>query len=157
MGRQDYNKGLADLRDLRAELGVAEKTLAAASAARDKLRDQRARKVMQTAAAFEGAKADAIAKAAGMSVGEVVEIAPLLDPTPVELRSAPAAQPEPSPPSPRSPSRPGPLPWKPHPQPLRRRQSPFLRPLTARLASPRRPPPRTRRRAPGPRAAGPAG
>ncbi|MFJ9521828.1 hypothetical protein ACIRPK_26690 [Kitasatospora sp. NPDC101801] len=97
MGRQDYNKGLADLRDLRAELAAAEKTVAAASAARDKLRDQRARKVMQTAAAFEGAKADAIAKAAGMSVGEVVEIAPLLDPTPAELRSAPPAQPEPSP------------------------------------------------------------
>ncbi|MFG2844236.1 hypothetical protein ACGF12_13840 [Kitasatospora sp. NPDC048296] len=104
MGRQEYNNGLAKLRELRTAIGqadkevaAAEKVVAAAEAARAKLGDQRARQVMQLAS-FEGAKADAIAKAGGMSVGDVVDIAPLLDPTPADRRTtAPAAQPQPAP------------------------------------------------------------
>ncbi|MFD5616481.1 hypothetical protein [Kitasatospora sp. NPDC127060] len=104
MGRQEYNNGLAKLRELRTAIGqadkevaAAEKVVAAAAAARAKLGDQRARQVMQLAS-FEGAKADVIAKAGGMSVGDVVDIAPLLDPTPADRRTtAPAAQPQPEP------------------------------------------------------------
>lgn len=93
MDRKTYTAKLAGLRELRTEIGVAEKVVADAQKVLAKLDQQRARRVMELAA-YEGAKADAIAKAGGMSVGDVVALAPLLDPTPAAVRAAkPAAAP----------------------------------------------------------------
>ncbi|MER7754664.1 hypothetical protein ABTY15_21925, partial [Kitasatospora sp. NPDC097643] len=110
MDRKTYTTELASLRELRAEITAAEKQIAAAQKELDRLAAQRARRVTGLAG-YEGAKADAIAKAAGLSVGDVVRIAPVLDPTPAAVRAAksedqaaapapvqaPAAEPEPEP------------------------------------------------------------
>ncbi|MFD8599161.1 hypothetical protein ACFV1L_29565 [Kitasatospora sp. NPDC059646] len=89
MDRQTYTAELAGLRELRAEIAAAEKTVAAAQKELDKLTAQRARRVAGLAG-YEAAKADAVAKASGLSVGDVVRIAPLLDPTPAAVRAAKA-------------------------------------------------------------------
>ncbi|MFF7585869.1 hypothetical protein ACFZCK_00060 [Kitasatospora purpeofusca] len=89
MDRKSYTAELAGLRELRTEITAAEKQLAAAQAALDKLTGRRARKVAGLAG-YEGAQAPAIAKASGLSVGDVVRIAPLLDPTPAAVRAAKA-------------------------------------------------------------------
>ncbi|WP_329574950.1 hypothetical protein OG500_38040 [Kitasatospora sp. NBC_01250] len=87
MDRKTYTAELAGLRELRTEITVAEKTVAAAQKELDKLTAQRARRVAGLAG-YEGAGASAIAKASGLSVGDVVRIAPLLDPTPAAVRAA---------------------------------------------------------------------
>ncbi|MGV9267409.1 hypothetical protein ACWDRR_22410 [Kitasatospora sp. NPDC003701] len=87
MDRKTYTAELAGLRELRAEITTAEKAVATAQTELDKLTAQRARRVSGLAA-HEGAKADAIAKASGLPVGDVVRIAPLLDPTPPAVRAA---------------------------------------------------------------------
>ncbi|OKI00572.1 hypothetical protein AMK13_33445, partial [Streptomyces sp. CB02056] len=87
MDRKTYTAELAGLRELRAGITAAEKQVAAARKELDRLAAQRSRRVAGLAG-YEGAKADAIAKAAGLSVGDVVRIAPLLDPTPAAVRAA---------------------------------------------------------------------
>ncbi|MFF2956761.1 hypothetical protein ACFVVU_36140 [Kitasatospora sp. NPDC057965] len=87
MDRKSYTAELAGLRELRAEITAAEKTVAAAQKELDKLTAQRARRVAGLAG-YEGAQAAPIAKASGLSVGDVVRIAPLLDPTPADVRAA---------------------------------------------------------------------
>ncbi|WP_406191997.1 hypothetical protein OH807_41115 [Kitasatospora sp. NBC_01560] len=89
MDRKTYTAELAGLRELRIEITAAEKTVAAAQKELDKLTDRRARRVAGLAG-YEGAQAPAIAKASGLSVGDVVRIAPLLDPTPAAVRAAKA-------------------------------------------------------------------
>ncbi|MFB7375803.1 hypothetical protein ACFC6U_11785 [Kitasatospora purpeofusca] len=89
MDRKTYNAELASLRELRAEITAAEKAVATAQKALDKLTAQRARRVSGLAA-HEDAKADAVAKASGLPIGDVVRIAPLLDPTPPAVRAAQA-------------------------------------------------------------------
>ncbi|MET9395999.1 hypothetical protein [Kitasatospora sp. NPDC002965] len=89
MDRKTYTAELAALRELRAEITTAEKAVATAQNKLDKLTAQRARRVSGLTA-HEGAKADAIAKAAGLQVVDVVRIAPLLDPTPPAIRAAQA-------------------------------------------------------------------
>ncbi|MGW6917356.1 hypothetical protein ACWGB8_26520, partial [Kitasatospora sp. NPDC054939] len=87
MDRKTYTAELAGLRELRGEITAAEKQVAAAQKELDKLTAQRSRRVTGLAG-YEGAKADAIAKACGLSVGDVVRLAPLLDPTPAAVRAA---------------------------------------------------------------------
>ncbi|RKE16786.1 hypothetical protein [Streptomyces sp. TLI_171] len=87
MDRKTYTAELAGLRELRTAITAAEKTVAAAQKELDKLAAQRARTVAGLAG-YEGAQAPAVAKASGLSVGEVVRIAPLLDPTPAAVRAA---------------------------------------------------------------------
>ena len=87
MDRKTYTAELASLRELRTGITAAEKQVAAAQKELDKLTTQRARRVAGLAG-YEGAKADAVAKASGLSVGDVVRIAPLLDPTPAAVRAA---------------------------------------------------------------------
>ncbi|MFE3498997.1 hypothetical protein [Kitasatospora sp. NPDC059160] len=89
MDRKTYTAELAGLRELRTEITAAEKRVAAAQKELDKLTAQRSRRVAGLAG-YEGAQAPAIAKAAGLSVGDVVRIAPLLDPTPAAVRAAKA-------------------------------------------------------------------
>ncbi|MFD5083421.1 hypothetical protein ACFWOG_12380 [Kitasatospora sp. NPDC058406] len=89
MDRKTYTAELASLRELRTGITAAEKTVAAAQKELDKLAAQRARRVAGLAG-YEGAQAPAIAKASGLSVGDVVRIAPLLDPTPAVVRAAKA-------------------------------------------------------------------
>ncbi|MDH6710110.1 hypothetical protein P3T27_006859 [Kitasatospora sp. MAA19] len=89
MDRKAYTAELAGLRELRTEITAAEKAVAAAQKELDKLTAQRSRRVAGLAG-YEGSKADAIAKASGLSVGDVVRIAPLLDPTPAAVRAAKA-------------------------------------------------------------------
>jgi hypothetical protein len=79
MDRATYNTGLADLRPLRDEIEKAERSLA--KLVRD--REGRIRKL----ADFDDAKAAAIAKAAGVSIGDVVALVPRLDPTPKHARA----------------------------------------------------------------------
>jgi len=92
MDRQTYTAKLDALRELRGEVTQAEKSVADAQKALEKLNQQRARKVAELAG-YEGAKAPAIAKAAGLSVADVVRIVPLLDPTPAAVREARPAEP----------------------------------------------------------------
>ncbi|WP_229848587.1 hypothetical protein, partial [Kitasatospora griseola] len=87
MDRRTYTAELAGLRELRTEITAAEKQVAAAQKELDRLTAQRARRVAGLAA-YEGAQAAPIAKASGLSVGDVVRIAPLLDPTPAAVRAA---------------------------------------------------------------------
>ncbi|MFJ1758352.1 hypothetical protein [Kitasatospora sp. NPDC088134] len=87
MDRKSYTAELAGLRELRTAIMAAEKTAAAAQKELDRLTAQRARRVAGLAG-YEAAKADAVAKASGLSVGDVVRIAPLLDPTPAAVRAA---------------------------------------------------------------------
>ncbi|GAA2815661.1 hypothetical protein [Kitasatospora aburaviensis] len=89
MDRKTYTAELAGLRELRTEVTAAEKAVAAAQKELDKLNSQRARRVAGLAG-YEGAQAAAVAKASGLSVGDVVRIAPLLDPTPAAVRAAKA-------------------------------------------------------------------
>ncbi|MFD0279289.1 hypothetical protein ACFVHB_36080 [Kitasatospora sp. NPDC127111] len=89
MDRKSYTAELASLRGLRTEITAAEKAVAAAQKELDKLNQQRARRVAGLAG-YEGAQAAAVAKASGLSVGDVVRIAPLLDPTPATVRAAKA-------------------------------------------------------------------
>ncbi|MCC9311112.1 hypothetical protein LN042_29295 [Kitasatospora sp. RB6PN24] len=89
MDRKAYTAELAGLRELRTEITAAEKVVAAAQKELDKLTARRSRRVAGLAG-YEGAQAPAIAKAAGLSVGDVVRIAPLLDPTPAAARTAKA-------------------------------------------------------------------
>ncbi|MGW4651351.1 hypothetical protein [Kitasatospora sp. NPDC004289] len=91
MDRQTYTAGLAGLRELRTEITAAEKAVAAAQKELDKLAAQRARQVAGLAG-YEAAKADAVAKASGLTLADVVRIAPLLDPTPAALRTAKAEE-----------------------------------------------------------------
>ncbi|MFI2610963.1 hypothetical protein [Kitasatospora sp. NPDC018619] len=100
MDRKTYTAELAGLRELRTGITAAQKAVAAAQKELDKLTAQRARRVAGLAG-YEGAQAAAVAKASGLSVGDVVRIAPLLDPTPAAVRAAapapaPAAQPAPA-------------------------------------------------------------
>ncbi|MFF2045561.1 hypothetical protein ACFVVX_34595 [Kitasatospora sp. NPDC058170] len=87
MDRKTYTAELAGLRELRAEITAAEKQVAAAQKELDKLTAQRSRRVAGLAG-YEGAQAAPIAKASGLSVGDVVRLAPLLDPTPAAVRVA---------------------------------------------------------------------
>ncbi|MFD7907072.1 hypothetical protein ACFV4F_26990 [Kitasatospora sp. NPDC059722] len=87
MDRKTYTAELAGLRELRAGITAAEKAVAAAQKELDKLAAQRSRRVAGLAG-YEGAQAAPIAKASGLSVGDVVRIAPLLDPTPAAVRTA---------------------------------------------------------------------
>ncbi|WP_037599577.1 hypothetical protein [Streptacidiphilus rugosus] len=95
MDRASYNAGLADLRPLRDDIARLEKTLT--KLLRD--RESRVRKL----GGFDDAKAAAIAKAAGVSIGDVVALVPRLDPTPDHARAqlhqpaAAARAPEPAP------------------------------------------------------------
>ncbi|WP_405021309.1 hypothetical protein OHV05_34785 [Kitasatospora sp. NBC_00070] len=89
MDRQTYTAELAGLRELRTEIGQAEKAVATARKELDKLTAQRSRRVAGLAG-YEAAKADAVAKASGLTLADVVRIAPLLDPTPAALRTAKA-------------------------------------------------------------------
>ncbi|MER6301599.1 hypothetical protein ABT247_18830 [Kitasatospora sp. NPDC001539] len=89
MDRKTYTAELAALRQLRTEITAAEKQVAAAQKELDKLNQQRSRRVAGLAG-YEGAQAPAVAKASGLSVGDVVRIAPLLDPTPAAVRAAKA-------------------------------------------------------------------
>ncbi|GHF78650.1 hypothetical protein GCM10018790_65810 [Kitasatospora xanthocidica] len=89
MDRKTYTAELAGLRELRTGITAAEKAVAAAQKELDKLTGQRARRVAGLAG-YEGAQAAAVAKASGLSVGDVVRIAPLLDPTPAAVRAAKA-------------------------------------------------------------------
>ncbi|MFF3113597.1 hypothetical protein ACFVSN_30940 [Kitasatospora sp. NPDC057904] len=86
MDRKTYTAELAGLRELRAGITAAEKQVAAAQKELDKLTAQRSRRVAGLAG-YEGAQAAPIAKASGLSVGDVVRIAPLLDPTPATVRT----------------------------------------------------------------------
>ncbi|GGV48062.1 hypothetical protein GCM10010495_77330 [Kitasatospora herbaricolor] len=73
--------------------------MAAAQKELDKLAAQRARRVAGLAG-YEGAQAAPIAKASGLTLADVVRIAPLLDPTPAAVRTAKAgdqAAPAPAP------------------------------------------------------------
>ncbi|WP_042435124.1 hypothetical protein [Streptacidiphilus anmyonensis] len=79
MDAKTYNAGLADLRPLRDDIAKAEKSLA--KLLRD--RESRVRKLGD----FEDAKAATIAKAAGVSIGDVVALVPRLDPTPGHARA----------------------------------------------------------------------
>ncbi|MFJ8038899.1 hypothetical protein ACIRBX_00105 [Kitasatospora sp. NPDC096147] len=87
MDRQTYTAELAGLRELRTGIGQAEKILAAAQKELDKLAAQRARKVAGLAG-YEKADAATVAKASGLTLADVVRIAPLLDPTPAAVRAA---------------------------------------------------------------------
>ncbi|BFV54978.1 Mucin-19 [Kitasatospora sp. CMC57] len=87
MDRQTYNAELAGLRELRTEIGQAEKTVAAAQKELDKLAAQRSRRVAGLAG-YEKADAATVAKASGLTLADVVRIAPLLDPTPAAVRTA---------------------------------------------------------------------
>ncbi|MFB8206022.1 hypothetical protein [Kitasatospora purpeofusca] len=87
MDRKSYTAELASLRELRTEITAAEKAVAAAQKELDRLTAQRSRRVAGLAG-YEGAQAPAVAKASGLSVGDVVRIAPLLDPTPEAVRAA---------------------------------------------------------------------
>ncbi|WP_035838575.1 hypothetical protein [Kitasatospora azatica] len=87
MDRKTYTAELAGLRELRTEITAAEKVVATAQKELDKLTAQRSRRVAGLAG-YERAQAPAIAKASGLSVGDVVRIAPLLDPTPAAVRAA---------------------------------------------------------------------
>ncbi|MFC8454565.1 hypothetical protein [Kitasatospora sp. NPDC057223] len=91
MDRRTYTAELAGLRELRTEIGQAEKQVAAAQKELDKLTAQRARRVAGLAG-YEGAQAPAVAKASGLTLADVVRIAPLLDPTPAAVRSAKAEE-----------------------------------------------------------------
>jgi hypothetical protein len=92
MDRASYNAGLSDLRPLRDEIAKLEKSLAKL------LRDRESR--VRRLGDFDDAKAAAIARAAGVSIGDVVALVPRLDPTPAHARgqlqqpaTAPASQP----------------------------------------------------------------
>ncbi|MEV7603712.1 hypothetical protein AB0O91_40710 [Kitasatospora sp. NPDC089797] len=87
MDRKAYTAELAGLRELRTAITAAEKAVAAAQKELDKLAAQRARRVAGLAA-YEGAQAPAVAKASGLTLADVVRIAPLLDPTPAAVRPA---------------------------------------------------------------------
>lgn len=89
MDRRTYTAELAGLRELRTEIVQAEKTVAAAQKELDKLTARRARRVAGLAG-YEGAQAAPIAKASGLTLADVVRIAPLLDPTPAAVRAAKA-------------------------------------------------------------------
>ncbi|MFJ3794232.1 hypothetical protein [Kitasatospora sp. NPDC090091] len=89
MDRKTYTAELAGLRELRTEITAAEKAVAAAQKELDKLTAQRSRRVAGLAG-YEGAQAPAIAKASGLTLADVVRIAPLLDPTPAAVRAAKA-------------------------------------------------------------------
>ena len=89
MDRKTYTAELAGLRELRTEITAAEKMVAAAQKELDKLTAQRSRRVAGLAG-YEGAQAPAIAKASGLTLADVVRIAPLLDPTPAAVRAAKA-------------------------------------------------------------------
>ncbi|OKI99904.1 hypothetical protein [Kitasatospora sp. CB01950] len=92
MDRKSYTAHLAGLRELRTDITAAEKTVAAAQKELDRLTAQRARRVAGLAG-YEGAQAAAVAKASGLTLADVVRIAPLLDPTPAAVREArPAAE-----------------------------------------------------------------
>jgi hypothetical protein len=79
MDRASYNAGLTELRPLRDEIAKLEKSLA-------KLVREREGRVVKLGE-FDDAKAAAIAKAAGVSIGDVVVLVPRLDPTPEYARA----------------------------------------------------------------------
>lgn len=89
MDRKAYTAELAGLRELRTEITAAEKVVATARKELDKLNSQRARRVAGLAG-YEGAQATPIAKASGLTLADVVRIAPLLDPTPATVRAGKA-------------------------------------------------------------------
>ncbi|GAA2156925.1 Mucin-19 [Kitasatospora kazusensis] len=91
MDRKTYTAELASLRELRTEITAAEKVVATAQKELDRLTGQRSRRVAGLAG-YEGAQAAPIAKASGLTLADIVRIAPLLDPTPAAVREArPAA------------------------------------------------------------------
>ncbi|MDH6137889.1 hypothetical protein P3T37_007327 [Kitasatospora sp. MAA4] len=89
MDRKTYTAELAGLRELRTEITAAEKQVAAAQKELDRLAALRSRRVAGLAG-YEGAQAAPIAKASGLTLADVVRIAPLLDPTPAAVRAAKA-------------------------------------------------------------------
>ncbi|WP_281155322.1 hypothetical protein [Streptomyces sp. HYC2] len=86
MDAQSYNTALADLRTLRAQIKKTQAALA-------KLETDRDKQIVQLAS-YEKAKAERIAPAAGLSVADVVAIAPALAPDSLtEETSAPVPPP----------------------------------------------------------------
>lgn len=90
MDAKTYNAELAELRVLRDGIRKAQATL-------EKLETDRARKITALAG-YEKAKAERIAPAAGLSLADIVAIAPILAPD--RLTTAAQANPAPVPPSP---------------------------------------------------------
>ncbi|WP_327071935.1 hypothetical protein [Kitasatospora sp. NBC_01302] len=92
MDRKTYTAGLASLRELRTEIIAAEKAVLATQKELDRLTSQRLRRVAGLAG-YEGAQAAPVAEASGLTLADVVRIAPLLDSTPAPVESAPLAEP----------------------------------------------------------------
>ncbi|MFE7497534.1 hypothetical protein ACFU6O_00345 [Streptomyces albidoflavus] len=92
MDAQSYNTALTELRTLRDEIKKARSRLAKLEASRD-------RQVTQVAV-YEKAKAERIAPAAGLSVAQLVALAPTLAPATLTTRDATTASPGDNPPEP---------------------------------------------------------
>ncbi|MGW5216141.1 hypothetical protein ACWEQO_34310 [Streptomyces sp. NPDC004051] len=90
MDAQSYNTALADLRTVRGQIKKARAALAKLEADRDK-------RIVQLAS-YEKAKAERIAPAAGLSVADIVSLAPSLAPDSLaeESTDAPAQSPAPA-------------------------------------------------------------
>ncbi|SFL69303.1 hypothetical protein [Streptomyces pini] len=87
MNSKDFTAGLAELRGLRDEIKTLRKQLAKLETARDKQ--------ITALAAYEKAKAERIAPAAGVSVADVVALAPTLaPPAPPQPQEEPAPTPQ---------------------------------------------------------------
>ncbi|MET8768437.1 MULTISPECIES: hypothetical protein [unclassified Streptomyces] len=111
MAAQPYSDGLKELRSLRDEVTEAVKARDRAQRALDKAITARDKKVKQLGA-YEQAKAERIAPAAGLSVKDVVDLVPALGPQPAAAApatpdSAPAAEKTPPQESPAVPERTG--------------------------------------------------
>ncbi|WP_431983920.1 Mucin-19 [Streptomyces qinglanensis] len=89
MDAKQYNDGLTDLRSTREEIKKAEKAAKKAEKAVMDLHEQRDRQV-QAVAAYDKAKAQRIGPAAGLTVKDVVELAPHLAPQPAVPPAHPA-------------------------------------------------------------------
>ncbi|WP_042422151.1 hypothetical protein [Streptacidiphilus anmyonensis] len=93
MDSASYNNGLADLRPLREEIAKLEREAAKLNKEIEKRHRDRDGRIVRLGA-FEPAKASVLAKAAGVSIGDVVALVPRLDPTPeharAQLHAAPA-------------------------------------------------------------------
>ncbi|MFE3504196.1 hypothetical protein ACFXPX_04435 [Kitasatospora sp. NPDC059146] len=94
MDRATYNAQLKELRPLRdkaaaaaKEVVAAQKALTQKQSAFDILNAERETRI-KALAAYEGASGEAVAKAGGLKLADVVRIAPSLDPTPPEVRAA---------------------------------------------------------------------
>ncbi|WP_042373261.1 hypothetical protein [Streptacidiphilus neutrinimicus] len=81
-----YNNGLADLRPLRDEIAKLERDAAKLNKEIEKRHRDRDGRIVKLGS-FEPAKASVIAKAAGLSIGDIVTLVPRLDPTPEHARA----------------------------------------------------------------------